>query len=99
VLDDLHALVEFAQAGSIAGAADRLFGTPKRPGRMHLVCYLRQRSKVFEPPIGVMDLPAMIVFDDVMLGSGGWGCSRRVLYSEHRRKAHCGEHHQSDGHA
>jgi Bacterial regulatory helix-turn-helix protein, lysR family len=28
VLDDLHALVEFAQAGSIVGAADRLFRTP-----------------------------------------------------------------------
>src|SRR5215472_17100670 len=28
VLDDLHALVEFAQAGSIAGAAERLFRTP-----------------------------------------------------------------------
>src|SRR5689334_5964901 len=28
VLDDLHALVEFAQAGSIAGAADRLYRTP-----------------------------------------------------------------------
>jgi DNA-binding transcriptional LysR family regulator len=28
VLDDLHALVVFAQAGSIAGAADRLFRTP-----------------------------------------------------------------------
>jgi DNA-binding transcriptional LysR family regulator len=28
VLDDLRALVEFAQAGSIAGAADRLFRTP-----------------------------------------------------------------------
>jgi DNA-binding transcriptional LysR family regulator len=28
VLDDLHALVEFAQAGSIAGAANRLFRTP-----------------------------------------------------------------------
>src|SRR5262250_350522 len=28
VLDDLQALVEFAQAGSIAGAADRLFRTP-----------------------------------------------------------------------
>jgi DNA-binding transcriptional LysR family regulator len=28
VLDDLHALVEFAQAGSIAAAADRLFRTP-----------------------------------------------------------------------
>src|SRR6185503_3692289 len=28
VLDDLHALVEFAQAGSIAGAADHLFRTP-----------------------------------------------------------------------
>jgi DNA-binding transcriptional LysR family regulator len=28
VLDDLHALVEFVQAGSIAGAADRLFKTP-----------------------------------------------------------------------
>jgi DNA-binding transcriptional LysR family regulator len=28
LLDDLHALVEFAQAGSIAGAADRLFRTP-----------------------------------------------------------------------
>ena len=27
MLDDLHALVEFAQAGSIAGAADRLFRT------------------------------------------------------------------------
>jgi DNA-binding transcriptional LysR family regulator len=28
VLDDLRALVEFAEAGSIAGAADRLFRTP-----------------------------------------------------------------------
>ena len=28
MLDDLHALVEFDQAGSIAGAADRLFRTP-----------------------------------------------------------------------
>src|SRR5258708_20573597 len=28
LFDDLHALVEFAQAGSIAGAADRLFRTP-----------------------------------------------------------------------
>jgi DNA-binding transcriptional LysR family regulator len=28
VLDELHALVEFAQAGSIAGAADRLYRTP-----------------------------------------------------------------------
>jgi DNA-binding transcriptional LysR family regulator len=28
VLDDLHALIQFAQAGSIAGAADRLFRTP-----------------------------------------------------------------------
>src|SRR5215475_3485093 len=28
VLDDLHALVEFAQAGSMAGAANRLFRTP-----------------------------------------------------------------------
>src|SRR5438045_2914866 len=28
MLDDLHALVEFAQAGSIAGAANRLFRTP-----------------------------------------------------------------------
>src|SRR5215468_764466 len=28
VLDDLHALVEFARAGSIAGAADRLYRTP-----------------------------------------------------------------------
>jgi DNA-binding transcriptional LysR family regulator len=28
VLDDLHALVEFAKAGSIVGAADRLFRTP-----------------------------------------------------------------------
>jgi hypothetical protein len=28
LLDDLRTLVEFAQAGSIAGAADRLFGTP-----------------------------------------------------------------------
>ena len=28
MLDDLRALVEFAQAGSIAGAADRLFRTP-----------------------------------------------------------------------
>src|SRR5690349_24242077 len=28
LLDDLHALVEFSQAGSIAGAADRLFRTP-----------------------------------------------------------------------
>jgi DNA-binding transcriptional LysR family regulator len=39
VLDDLHALVEFAQAGFIAGAADRLYRTPsaitrqlQRPG-------------------------------------------------------------------
>jgi len=28
VLNDLRALVEFARAGSIAGAADRLFRTP-----------------------------------------------------------------------
>ncbi len=28
MLDDLRALVEFAQAGSIAGAAERLFRTP-----------------------------------------------------------------------
>jgi len=28
MLDDLRALVEFAQAGSIAGAAGRLFRTP-----------------------------------------------------------------------
>ena len=28
MLDDLRALVEFAQAGSIAGAADRLYRTP-----------------------------------------------------------------------
>jgi len=28
LLEDLRALVEFAQAGSIAGAADRLFRTP-----------------------------------------------------------------------
>ena len=28
MLEDLRALVEFAQAGSIAGAADRLFRTP-----------------------------------------------------------------------
>ena len=28
MLDDLHALVEFAQAGSIAGAAERLYRTP-----------------------------------------------------------------------
>src|ERR1700760_4180666 len=28
LLDDLRALVEFAQAGSITGAADRLFRTP-----------------------------------------------------------------------
>ena len=28
MLDDLYALVEFAQAGSIAGASDRLFRTP-----------------------------------------------------------------------
>src|SRR5262247_936824 len=28
MLDDLHALVEFAQAGSIVGAADRLYRTP-----------------------------------------------------------------------
>src|SRR5215467_7873542 len=28
MLEDLHALVEFAQAGSIAGAADRLYRTP-----------------------------------------------------------------------
>jgi hypothetical protein len=28
LLDDLRALVEFAQAGSVAGAADRLYRTP-----------------------------------------------------------------------
>jgi len=28
VLDDLHALAEFGQAGSIAGEDDRLFRTP-----------------------------------------------------------------------
>jgi DNA-binding transcriptional LysR family regulator len=39
LLDDLRALVEFAQAGFIAGAADRLYRTPstitrqlQRPG-------------------------------------------------------------------
>ena len=33
MLDDLHALVEFAQAGSIAGAADRpyLHDPPVKP--------------------------------------------------------------------
>jgi hypothetical protein len=55
------------------------------------------RPRLLEPPIGVVDLPAVVVFDDVMLGSGGWGCSRRVLYTEHRRKTHCGENHPSDG--
>ena len=35
MLDDLHALVEFAQAGSIAGAADRLSRTPSA-GRLFL---------------------------------------------------------------
>jgi hypothetical protein len=35
-----------------------------------------------------MDLPAMIVFDDVMLGRGGWGGSRRVLSVQHQGKAH-----------
>ena len=33
VLDDLHALVEFAQAGSMAGAAGRLFRTPSAISR------------------------------------------------------------------
>ena len=33
MLDDLHALVEFAQAGSMAGAADRLFRTPSAISR------------------------------------------------------------------
>jgi DNA-binding transcriptional LysR family regulator len=33
LLDDLRALIEFAQAGSIAGAADRLFRTPSAISR------------------------------------------------------------------
>src|SRR5215475_11923899 len=33
VLDDLHALVEFARAGSMAGAAERLFRTPSAISR------------------------------------------------------------------
>ena len=33
MLDDLRALVEFAQAGSIARAADRLFRTPSAISR------------------------------------------------------------------
>ena len=33
----------------------------------------RGRPRLLEPPIGVMDLPAMIVFDDVILGRGRWG--------------------------
>ena len=37
MLDDLHALVEFAQAGSIAGAADRLFRTPSAAKGSHTV--------------------------------------------------------------
>ena len=48
----------------------------------------RGRSRLLEPPIGVMDLLAMIVFDDVMLGRGRWGWMRRVLCVEHQGKAH-----------
>ena len=33
---------------SAQGPLDTLLAAPKRPGRMHLVCYLRQGSKVFE---------------------------------------------------
>ena len=33
MLEDLRALVEFAHAGSIAGAADRLFRTPSAIAR------------------------------------------------------------------
>ena len=57
MLEDLRALVEFAQAGSIAGAADRLFRTPSaitrqvqrlpfasRPAAFHTEIKLRLRS-------------------------------------------------------
>jgi len=39
LLDDLRALVEFARAGSTAGAADRLFRTPSA------ICRLRSLSR------------------------------------------------------
>jgi hypothetical protein len=57
----------------------------------------RGRPRLLEPPIGVVDLPAMIVFDNVMLGRSGWGWSRRFLCGEHEGKAHCGKCYQSDG--
>ena len=55
MLDDLRALVEFAQAGSIARAADRLFRTPsaitrqvQRTRRLQWAAELLDRS--VKPP-------------------------------------------------
>ena len=46
MLDDLRALVEFAQAGSIARAADRLFRTPSAITRQ----VQRTRQAALQPP-------------------------------------------------
>jgi helicase len=60
VLDDLRALVEFAQAGSIAGAADRLFRTPSAITRQlqrleaALGAELLDRSRFLPWPSGQM---------------------------------------------
>ena len=59
MLDDLRALVEFAQAGSIARAADRLFRTPSAITRQvqrleaALGAELLDRSTMQESPTSV----------------------------------------------
>ena len=59
MLEDLRALVEFAHAGSIAGAADRLFRTPSAVTRQvqrleaALGAELLDRSTMQESPTSV----------------------------------------------
>jgi Bacterial regulatory helix-turn-helix protein, lysR family len=51
MLEDLRALVEFAHAGSIAGAADRLFRTPS--------AITRQVQRLAVEGTGVSDLSSV----------------------------------------
>jgi DNA-binding transcriptional LysR family regulator len=54
MFDDLHALVEFAQAGSIAGAADRLYRTPsaitRQPQRLEAALGAELLDRSVKPP-------------------------------------------------
>src|SRR4029077_2078261 len=54
MLEDLRALVEFAQAGSIAGAADRLFRTPsaitRQVQRLEAALGAELRDRSGKPP-------------------------------------------------